>query len=104
MDFQVEQEKSLANVQDRKAQVKTAATKLAASESNYERVEKLYEMNGATLGDYERAKADLEIAESNLQAAKAQLAVTENRRNCIEQGSLHYADGSLFPVSSRPVQ
>ena len=79
MDFQVEQEKSLANVQDRKAQVKTAATKLAASESNYERVEKLYEMNGATLGDYERAKADLEIAESNLQAAKAQLAVTEKQ-------------------------
>lgn len=76
-NFQIEHKIALANAKKAETQVYAAISKLATSKSNYERIEKLYEIKAATIGDFERAKADHEIAEANHYAAQAHLAAVE---------------------------
>lgn len=86
----IEHKMALANVKKIETQVKVAITKLTTSKSNYERIRKLYEINGATIGDFERAKADHKIAEANYYAAKAHLAAVEKEAEAASN-RVHYS-------------
>jgi len=78
-DFQTEHKIALANAQKAEVEVYAAISKLATSKSNYERIEKLYEMNSVTIAEYEQAKADHEIAGSSCSAVRELLVLAEKQ-------------------------
>jgi RND family efflux transporter MFP subunit len=72
IDYNVQLEQALA-------QEKSAESTLISAQSNFDRVEKLYENNSVPLSEYEKAKVNLASAESQHKAANKQLEAAKNQ-------------------------
>ncbi len=58
---------------------KNAEIQVSSAKSNFERIEKLYASNNASLSDFEKVKAQYESAKTMLHTAKSQLKAAKNQ-------------------------
>lgn len=62
---------------DQQAALKQAEAELVLNKANFERSEKLHEQKIGSVKDYDKAKAELNVAEAKLEAARSGLAKTK---------------------------
>ncbi len=78
-DYRVQLQQALADLKHAQTQINSSKAQLVSSQSNYQRVEKLYENNSLPLSDFEQAKTNYEAAQSQYEAALAQVAAAQQR-------------------------
>lgn len=71
-DYKINYQKALSSKKNAEIQVSSA-------KSNFERIEKLYASNNASLSDFEKVKAQYESAKTMLHTAKSQLKAAKNQ-------------------------
>ncbi len=60
---------------------KNAEIQVSSAKSNFERIEKLYATNSASLSDFEKVKTQFESAKTMLKTAQSQLKAAQNQLN-----------------------
>ncbi len=69
------------NYQKAEASKKNAEIQLSSAKSGFNRIEKLYANNNASLSDFEKAKAQYESAQAMLKTAESQTNAAQNQLN-----------------------
>ncbi|MCF6359101.1 MAG: efflux RND transporter periplasmic adaptor subunit, partial [Draconibacterium sp.] len=69
------------NVQKAEASKKNTEIQLSSAKSGFNRIEKLYANNNASLSDFEKAKAQYESAKAMLKTAESQVKAAQNQFN-----------------------
>jgi len=73
-DYKINYQKALSSKKNAEIQVSSA-------KSNFERIEKLYASNNASLSDFEKVKAQYESAKTMLHTSQSQLKAAKNQLN-----------------------
>ena len=87
------------NYQKALAAKKNAEIQLSSAKSNFERIEKLYAGNNASLSDFEKVKAQYESAKTMLRTAESQLKAAKNQLNYTKLKAPF--DGSISKILSK---
>ncbi len=87
------------NYQKALAAKKNAEIQLSAAKSNYERIEKLYATNNASLSDFEKVKTQYESAKTMLQSAETQLKAAKNQLDYTKLKAPY--DGSISKIMAK---
>ena len=69
------------NYQKAAAAKKNAEIQVSSAKSSFERIEKLYANNNASLSDFEKVKAQYESAKTMLRTSQSQLSAARNQRD-----------------------
>lgn len=69
------------NYQKAAASKKNAEIQVSSAKSSFERIEKLYANNNASLSDFEKVKAQYESAKTMLKTSQSQLSAAKNQRD-----------------------
>jgi RND family efflux transporter MFP subunit len=91
-DYEINYQKALAAKQN-------AEIQLAAAKSNYERIEKLYASNNASLSDFEKVKTQYESAKTMLRSAETQLKAAKNQLDYTKLKAPY--DGSISKIMAK---
>ncbi len=91
-DYEINYQKALASEKNSEIQVESA-------KSNYNRIEKLYANNNASLSDFEKVKAQYESAKTMLKTAQSQLKAARNQLDYTRLKAPF--DGSISKVTAK---
>lgn len=78
-DLQVDVEAAVANLKAAQADETAAETRVYTAQSNYNRVEKLYETDNVSLSEFEQARGDFQTAQAQFQAAGSQVITSRSQ-------------------------
>lgn len=87
------------NYQKAKASKKNAEIQVSSAKSAFNRIEKLYANNNASLSDFEKAKAQYESAKAMLKTAQSQLSGARNQLNYTKL--IAPFDGSISKIMAK---
>lgn len=79
LDYSIQAEQANASTKGAMANLESANTQLINARSSYQRIEKLYESNSASLSDFEQAKSAYESAQASYDAASTQVTSSEKQ-------------------------
>ncbi len=88
-DLMVDLESARAGLKTSQADAKSAQTSVYTTQSNYKRVQNLYQYDNVSLNEFEQARGDHETAVAQLQAAKSRIN-TETAKLKAAQNQLQY--------------
>jgi len=87
------------NYQKAFAAKKNAEIQLSAAKSTFERIEKLYASNNASLSDFEKVKTQFESAKTMLRSAETQLKAAKNQLDYTKLKAPY--DGSISKIMAK---